>query len=169
MKTFLEFTFAKHKETEERLKLVKKILEKDGMRVDDFFDDGKPYIFCFNPLNNLDFEGIRIFENGKTMSFQVCKTKDTLPYGIARSLDINDLFNQICETEEDKKEATETLIKEVSKEIRKFFRQSKMAEDELMGKIIDGQTSGDKAGSIVVRNTGTDYANQVYSKSGFGL
>lgn len=169
MKTFLEFTFAKHKESEERLGLVKKILEKDGIKVDSFFDEGKPYIFCFNPLNNLDFEGIRIFENGKTMSFQVCKTKDTLPYGIARSLDINDLFNQICETEEDKKEATETLVKEVSKEIRKFFRQSKMAEDELMGKIIDGQTSGDKVGSIVVRNAGTDYANQVYSKSGFGL
>lgn len=169
MKTFLEFTFAQHKETIDRLALVKKILEKDGFRVDEFFDDKKPYIFCFNPLENLDFQGIRIFENGKTMSFQVCKNKDTLPYGIARGLDINDLFDQICEFETDKKEATESLIKEVAKEIRKFFRQSKNAEDEMMNKIIDGQSSGDKAGSIVVRNAGTDYANQVYSKSGFGL
>jgi hypothetical protein len=169
MKTFLEFAFAQHKESIDRLGLVKKILEKDGLRVDSFFEESKPYIFCFNPLNNLDFEGIRIFENGKTMSFQVCKTKDTLPYGIARALDINDLFNQICELNSDKQEATDLLVKEVSKEIRKFFRQSKNAEDEMMNKIIDGQSSGDKAGSIVVRNAGTDYSNQVYSKSGFGL
>jgi hypothetical protein len=169
MKTFLEFAFAQHKETEERLNLVKKILEKDGLRVDSFLSESKPYIFCFNPLNNLDFEGIRIFENGQTMSFQVCKTKETLPYGLARALDINDLFNQICNVEAEKKEATETLVKEVALEIRKFFKHSKFAEDELMGKIIDGQSAGDKAGSIVVRNTGTDYSNQVYSKNGFGL
>jgi len=166
MKTFLEFTFAKQKETENRLSIVKKILEKDGLKVDEFFQNTKPYIFCFNPLNNLDFEGIRIFENGKTMAFQVCKTKDTLPYGSPRSLDLNELFNQINEVEPEKYKATETLVKEVAKEIRKFFNLSKMAEDELMGKIIDGQTRGDKVGSIVVRNAGTDYANQVYSKFG---
>jgi hypothetical protein len=35
-----------------------------------------------------------------------------------------------------------------------------------MGKIIDGKSGGDKAGAIVVRNAGTDYANQVFSKFG---
>ena len=100
------------------------------------------------------------------MSFQVSKTKDTLPYGIARGLEVNDLFDQICEIESDKTKATEILIKEINIEIRKFFSQSKGAEDELMGKIIDGKSGGDKAGAIVVRNAGTDYANQVFSKFG---
>lgn len=166
MKTLLEFNFAKHKETQRRLELLKKVLEKDGLRVDAFFEESKPYIFCHAPLNNLDFQGIRIFENGKTMAFQVAKTKETLPYGMARSLEINDLFDQICEFESDKNKAVEILIKEVNKEIRKFFNMSKNAEDELMGKIIDGQSGGDKAGAIVIRNAGTDYANQVFSKFG---
>jgi hypothetical protein len=166
MKTLLEFNFAKHKQTEKRLSLFKKVLEKDGFRVDEFFNDSKPYIFCYAPLENLDFQGIRIFENGKTMAFQVSKTKDTLPYGIARSLEINDLFDEICSFEPDKFKATKILIEEISIEIRKFFSKSKSAEDELMGKIIDGQSGGDKAGAIVVRNAGTDYANQVFSKFG---
>lgn len=166
MRTLLEFNFAKHKETERRLGLLKKVLEKDGLRVDEFFKDSKPYIFCHAPLENLDFQGIRIFENGKTMSFQVSKTNDTLPYGIARGLEVNDLFDQICEIESDKTKATEILIKEINIEIRKFFSQSKGAEDELMGKIIDGKSGGDKAGAIVIRNAGTDYANQVFSKFG---
>lgn len=166
MKTLLEFNFAKHKETQKRLEILKKVLEKDGLRVDKFFEDSKPYIFCHAPLSNLDFEGIRIFENGKTMSFQIAKTKDSLPYGQARGLEINDLFDQICEFESNKDSAAETLVKEINKEIRKFFSQSKNAEDELMGKIIDGQSGGDKAGAIVIRNTGTDYANHVFSKFG---
>ena len=166
MKTFLEFNFAKHKETERRLELLKKVLEKDGLRVESFLNVSKPYIFCYAPLENLDFQGIRIFENGKTMAFQVAKTKETLPYGIARSLEINDLFDQICEFENDKSKAVQVLIKEINKEVRKFFSMSKDAEDELMGKIIDGQSGGDKAGAIVIRNTGTDYANQVFSKFG---
>ena len=41
MKTLLEFNFAKHKETERRLGLLKKVLEKDGLRVDEFFKESK--------------------------------------------------------------------------------------------------------------------------------
>ena len=73
------------------------------------------------------------------MSFQVSKTNDTLPYGIARSLEVNDLFDQICEIETDKTKATEILIKEINTEIRKFFSQSKGAEDYLKDKMGSGK------------------------------
>ena len=165
MITFLEYSYAQKKESKMRLKLIKKCLEKDGLKVDDMTEDVKPYIFCYTPLKNLSFDGIRIFENGSTMSFQTSKKKETLPYGVAREMPVNELFYQICEFQPDKDKATEELVKEISKMVRTFFKQSKEAEDELMGRSIDGQTGGDKAGAIVVRNTGTDYANNIYSKS----
>jgi hypothetical protein len=164
MITFLEYSYAQKKESKQRLSLIKKCLEKDGLKVDDVTEDVKPYIFCYTPLKNLSFDGVRIFENGSTMSFQTSKSKDTLPYGMSREMPINDLFYQICEFQSDKTKATEELIREIAKILRIFFKHSKEAEDELMGRVIDGQSGNDKAGAIVVRNAGTDYSNNIYSK-----
>jgi hypothetical protein len=162
MITFLEYSYAKNKETKRRLLLVKKCLEKDGLKVEDVTDDVKPYIFCYTPLKNLSFDGVRIFENGSTMSFQTAKNKTTLPYGMPRELSVNDMYIQIAEVEPDKEKATEELVKEVAKVIRGFFKQSKIAEDDLMGKVIDGTSGSDKAGAIVIRNMD---ANQAYSNT----
>jgi hypothetical protein len=167
MITFLEYSYAKNKETKKRLLLVKKCLEKDGLKVEDVTNDVKPYIFCFAPLKNLSFEGIRIFENGSTMSFQAAKKKTTLPYGLPREIPVNDMFYQISEFESDKMKASEELVKEIAKLVRNFFKQSKVAEDDLMGKVIDGTSGSDKAGAIVIRNMDANqsYSNTVMSKN----
>jgi len=167
MKTFLEYSYAKNKETKKRLLLIKKCLEQDGLKVDDVTDDVKPFIFCHTPLKNLSFDGIRIFENGSTMSFQTAKKKSTLPYGVARELPVNDIFYQIQEFQPDQEKAAEELSKEIAKLVRKFFKQSKIAEDDLMGKVIDGSSGSDKAGAIVIRNMDANnaYSNTIMSKN----
>lgn len=162
MITFLEYSYAKIKESKKKLELVKKCLEKDGLKVSEVTEDVKPFIYCYTPLKNLSFDGIRIFENGSTMSFQVSKSKDTLPYGMPREIPVNDMFYQISEFESDPSKASEELVKEIAKLVRNFFKQSKLAEDDLMGKVIDGTTGNDKAGAIVIRNMD---ANQAYSNT----
>ena len=167
MGTFLEYSYAKTEESRIKLRLIKKCLEKDGLKCEEIVDDVKPYLFCYTPLNNLSFEGIKISENGSTMSFQTSKNKNTLPYGTPRELPVNDMFFQIKEIKPDQEKAMEILVKEVAKLVRHFFMQSKVAEDDLMGKVIDGTSGSDKAGSIVVRNmdASNSYSNQIYSKN----
>ena len=74
---------------------------------------------------------------------------------------------QIKEIKPNQEKAMEILVKEVAKLVRHFFMQSKVAEDDLMGKVIDGTSGSDKAGSIVVRNmdASNSYSNQIYSKN----
>jgi predicted type IV restriction endonuclease len=160
--SFGEFLTKKRHEAVKKLDLVRKLLESQGFRVNNFldedFDDNEPYIYCFNPVQTPDsFEGIRIYRIGNEIAFRTQKQDKTHPYGKAYTIPIEELFEYFLE-DMDEKKAGEEIIKVVSKEVKKFFEKSIRAEQELSNLEIAGD-------SVIARTTGTDYSNQVFNKT----
>lgn len=160
--TFGEFLTKKRHDAVKKLDLVRKMLESQGFRINNFleedFDDNEPYIYCFNPVQSPDsFEGIRIYKIGEQIAFRTQKQDKTHPYGKAYSIPIEELFEYFLE-EMDEKKAGEEVIKIVAKEIKKFFEKAIRAEQEL--------SSLDLASdNVLVRTTGTDYSDNVFNKT----
>lgn len=166
MKTFLEFHNVIDQETKEDLEMLLHVLRKDGLRVEDFLESGDmPYIFCYNPLEDTSFQGVRIYKHGTILAFKVAKFPDSQPYGAAYNIDLQGMYDALIEDKKEKKEALKELCKKVCEEMRKFFRKSKIAEDKIVKSQIRDPDALDGAGQIVIRNTGTDYSNNVYSNN----
>jgi len=65
MKTFLEFVNVKDDQQVENLGLLTTILRNDGLKVHEFFSDARePYIYVFNPLDDLSFQGVTVYKKG---------------------------------------------------------------------------------------------------------
>ncbi len=166
-KSFGEFVDKKKREAIEQLRLVKQLLEKSGLRVDNFLEtDSKddPYVYCFSPSRNGSFDGIRIYKIGNQLAFRVQKEAKTHPYGSAYPLPIESMFSDFLSDEEvDQRQAGKKVMEAVVKEIRKFFEKSVEAEKEEREKMIDQEK--DSQGNVLVRTTGTDYSSLVYNKA----
>jgi hypothetical protein len=162
-KTFGEFVDKKKRESVRHLRLVKAILEKGGMKVDNFLNESEeghdPYVFCHNPRKSGGFDGIRIYKIGGQCCFRVQKENKTHPFGSAYSLPIETMFHDyLSDGDVDEMEAGRKIVEAVNKEVRKFFDRS--AEAERASRERDVDNSGD----VLVRTTGTDYSSMVYSK-----
>lgn len=166
MKTYLEFYNILKQEKQEDLETLMFVLRKDGLRVEDFSElDENPYIYCYNPLEDTSFQGVRIYKHGDILAFKVAKFPDSQPYGAAYSIDLQGMYDALIEEKKEKKDALKELCKKVSAEMRKFFRKSKVAEDKIVKSQVRDPDALDGAGQITIRNTGTDYSNQVYNNN----
>ena len=166
-KTFEDFIDKKQRDSLKQLGLLKKLLEKNGMKVESFLESNEmndPYIYCANPLGGSSFGGIRIYKIGDCLAFRIQKENQTHPYGTAYPLNIEDMFHDLLsEKNIDKLKAGKQIIEMVGKEIKRFFEKSIDAErDERKGNV---EGDADKAGNVLVRTTGTDYSSLVYNKS----
>lgn len=162
-RSFGEFVDKKKRESIHQLRLVKSLLERGGMKVENFLeaedDSHEPYIFCHNPTKTGSFDGIRIYKIGTDLAFRVQKESKTHPYGSAYPLPIETMFYDFLSDDGvDEKKAGQKIIESISKEVRKFFDKSAEADREEREKGVDGM------GDVMVRNTGTDYSSMVYGK-----
>jgi len=162
---FNEYVNRHHFMAKKRLRLLMNVLEKDGLKVEDFtHDEHEPYIFVYAYPVPTTFEGVRFYMHGDILAFKTQKKPETQPYGEAYELDLQTMLMDIFDNEKDKSEKhiTKVLMKLVGRELRDHFKKAKAAEQDLL----TGQVTDDKrtAGQIVIRNTGTDYSNTVFSK-----
>lgn len=164
-RSFGDFVDKKKRESIRQLTLLKQLLERNNMKVDNFLesDDGDdPYIYCHNPSKNGSFDGLRLYKIGEGLAFRVQKENKTHPYGSAYPLPVEDMFQDFLSDEGiDEMKAGQKIIESIGKEIRKFFEKSIDAEKDERSKDIEK----DSAGNVLVRTTGTDYSALVYSKS----
>lgn len=163
-RSFGDFMNKKKRESVRQLGLVKQLLEKQGLKAENFTDNDDnddPYIFCANPAKSGSFDGVRIYKVGDQLAFRIQKEKKTHPYGAAYPLPIEEMFADFLTDEDvDEMKAGSKVIETVSREIRRFFDKS--AEAERKEKEKDGDK--DSMGSIMNRTGGTDYSAQVFSK-----
>lgn len=161
---------------ERKLKLIRKSLEKNFLEIEDFTSDcQQPYLFVYDPTQNLSFGGIRIYTNNEIVAFRTQKLPETQPYGNSYQLDIQQMLDDILDNtkEKDKNKIAEMLMKLLTSVIRQFFIKSIDAEAEeaesitsdLPKDMIGSMTTKKDTDAIAVRNTGTDYSSNIFSKS----
>lgn len=159
---FGDFCDKKKRENIRQLRVMKKLLEHSGLKVDNFLDsdDHEPYIFCNNPTGSGSFNGVRIYKVGDNLAFRIQKESKTHPYGLAYPLPIEDMFHDFMSDEGiDEEKAGKKIIESVGKEIKKFFEKSSEAEQKILDREID------RGGDVLARSTGTDYSALITSKS----
>lgn len=164
-KTFGDFVDKKKRDSIRQLKLVKQVLEHNGLKVENFIDSEsgqEPYIFCYSPSRNGGFDGIRIYKIGSELAFRIQKESKTHPYGSAYSLPIESMFSDfLSDQDADEAKAGKKIIEAVGKEIKKFFERSIEAEQNDRSLDLDRESGG----SVLVRTTGTDYSALIYNKA----
>ena len=163
-RSFGEFMDKKKREGIKQLKLIGKLLEHTGLKIDSFVyaddPDEDPYVFCYNPSRNSSFDGLRIYKIGDQLAFRIQKENKTHPYGSAYPLNIEEMFNDFLTDEKtDEKKAGTRVIEYVGREIKRFFEKSIEAEKDARDSEIEGM------GDVMVRSTGTDYSALIFSKS----
>lgn len=165
-KNFGEFVDKKKREALKQLSIIERLLAYKGFEVQSFLneDNADPYIFCFNPRRNTDFDGLRIYKIGNNLAFRIQKESETHPYGSAYALDIEDMFEDLISDEDiDEEKAGKKVIEAVAKEINSFFNKSEEAEAKERENSIIGT---DGQGNVSVRSlSGTDYSSLVYNKA----
>lgn len=159
MPDFKEFVNRKQREAVKHLKIIKAVLEHEGMHVEGFFEEEDPYIFVNSHNKNLSFDGIRIYEIGGTFAYRVQKEKDTHPYGRAYPLDVEEMFNDFISEDGNEEKAGKRSMKALVHELKVFFKNSEKAEKELrVGDILD-DSEGDEG--VLVRPSGNDYSTMI--------
>jgi len=144
MPNFREFVTRKQREASKQLKIIKRVLEKEGLSVDNYLDDDDPYIFVHSTNSNLSFEGVRVYKIGDVFAYRIQKEKDTHPYGKAYKLDIEEMFNDMVSEEGDEEKAGKESMKALADEISTFFRKSMDAERDIrVGDVLDDQEQGE--------------------------
>lgn len=164
-KSFGEFVNKKKRDSIEQLEIVKQMLERNGLRVDNFLSNtDDPYVYCFSPSKNGSFDGIRIYKIGDQIAFRVQKEAKTHPYGSAYPLPIEEMFHDFLSDDgTEQRQAGKKVMESVAKEIRSFFEKSVEAEKEERDKIID--QGKESQGNVLVKTTGTDYSALIHTKS----
>ena len=161
--TFREFVDKKTRRAKKQLNTLYKILEKEGMSVSNHLEDDDPFIFLSSPSARLSFDGVRLYKIGNDIAFRVQNETKTHPYGKAYSLDVEGMFDDYISDEMDEEKAGKEVMKSVVEELKNFFNKSSEAEKELQD--TDTDSARDPLGKVVLRSTGTDYANQVTSSN----
>jgi len=159
---FVEFLDKKEREAKKQLKIIEKVLLKNGMNVKDHLDDDDPYIFVSNPKKSTFFEGIRIYKVGDQIAFRVQKEEKTEPFGTAYPMNIEEMFEDLI-SEYKPEEAAKKIMLAVTTEVKKFFERSSLAEKELRDREFD--KSGWNKPTINSSNFSVDYSNLTYMKA----
>ena len=160
---FNDFLDRRAREAKEHLKILKKVLEKEHMEVADHIDAEDPYLFVKDTERLCSFDGVRLYvAPSDDIAYRVQKEADTHPYGKAYSLDVESMYYDLISDNMDEDKAGLKIAKAIVKEIKRFFEKSGEAERDIRASDMDG--SGDPMGKVLVKSTGTDYSNMIYTK-----
>lgn len=157
MRQFVEFVNRRQREAIKHLKLVEKMLKKQGMDVKSFLEEEDPYLFV-KATEPLSFEGIRIYEIGNALAYRIQKEPETHPYGTAYALNLEDMFSDYMSDNINEEQAANKVIESTAKEIKKFFKKSAEAENEL------GHGQSMPGSNYVLKTGGTDYSSLVLNR-----
>lgn len=155
---FHTFLDKKGREARKHLEIVKAILEKGGLQVQDFLneEDG-PFLYIAAPEKGLSFGGVRIYKIGEAIAYRIQKQAKTYPYGTAYALAIPEMYNDLVSDDHKEEAAGKKVIESVVREIKKFFEVSKKAEQELRRRELTGD--GDPLNQVLITTQGTDYSH----------
>ncbi len=153
MDNFPEYMNKKRRDAVKQLQVVRDIFEKNGMNVADFTKSKEPYVFIEAPEKGDLLGGIRVYKLGDMMAYRVQKQPETHPFGKAYALNLEEMFEDLL-SDYEIKEAGEKVMKTVLCEIKQFFKDSILAEKQ--------KDSNDALGNVLIRSTGTDYANLLH-------
>lgn len=156
MQTFNEFVFRQTREAQKHLEIVKKLLEQNNFKVKDHTkDNDDPFLFVSSPEHNLSFGGIRVYQIGDDIAFRPQKGPENQAYGLAQSLDVQEIYTDLLDEDIPSEKMAETLIHAIVNKLNSFFEKAKEAEQEKPGGILD------PLNRAYIRSNGTDYANKV--------
>lgn len=165
--TFQAFVDRKKRETIRQLKIIAELLRRSGFKVKEYLDADEgyhPYIFCYNPGENVSFDGIRIYKVGNMIAFRIQNSSNTHPYGAAYSLPIEQMFHDfLSEKGMTPEKAGKQVMKAVAREIKNFFEKSAKAEEKEHDNMVAGIGNYLDAPIAQTSATGTDYSARIYS------
>lgn len=153
---FFDYINRKLLTSKRKLKIIHKMLEHAKIKNKLYLKNtDDPYLFVYSTDENCDFEGIRIYSIGNNVAFRIQNRDDTHPYGKSYLLDFENVFNTFMSKKDaDPEDSGKEVMKYFIEEIKKFFKMSAMAQNNF-----------DKNDNkLMLRNTGTDYSANVYSK-----
>lgn len=153
---FFDYINRKLLSSKRKLKIIHKILKQSDIKSKLYTKNtDDPHLFVYSTDDNCDFEGIRIYPIGRSIAFKVQNRSDTHPYGKAYLLDFENIYNTfMSEKDAEEEKAGKDVIKYFVDEIKRFFKMSAEAQNNV--------DKTDKR--LMLRNTGTDYSANVYSK-----
>jgi hypothetical protein len=161
METFLEFVNKQRRDGKRHLTILEKVFKHRKMSCKSFMDEENPYLYLMTP-NNDSFGGVRVYQIGDSIAYRVQKQENTEPFGRPYLLDLEEMYEDFMMDDIKEEEAAKRIIEAVADELTRFFRKSKEAEEDFRDMQFDRQT--DSMGKIILRPTGTDYANTVFNK-----
>jgi hypothetical protein len=162
MSDFKEFINKQTRDTIKQLGIIKKILEHADFRTVDFTDEDDPYLFVYAPDDDLSFDGIRIYKVGDQIAFRIQRESKTHPYGKAYPLNLEEMFSDMLSDHSSEEKAGKAVIVAVVSELKRFFKQSRKAEQEIRAGELD--KNRDALGRVIIRASGTDFSNMIHTK-----
>ena len=157
MQNFFEFVDRKQREAVDDLEVVAKALKKGKLEVREHLKDDQPYLFVKSGNKKLSFEGVRVYKIGDQIAYRIQRLEKSEPFGKTYALNLDEMFNDYMSDGMSKEEAGEKVIESLGDEIKKFFRKSEKAEEELR--------TGQKDGlGLIVKTGGTDYSSTVLNR-----
>lgn len=163
METFLEFVNKRKRDGKRHLHILEQVFKRSQLNVKPFLDEDNPYIYLISPDENADFGGVRVYQVGDTVAYRVQKRENTEPYGRPYLLDLEEMYEDFMMDDIKEDEAAKRIVEAVADELKRFFRKSKEAENDFRDMQFDRQTDG--MGKIILRPTGSDYANNIHNKN----
>lgn len=130
--TFSSFLNKQERKEKKNLKIFSNIAENNGMKIEKFYEERKPYIFIHSDVP-LDFGGIRAYAQDQSIVFRCQDEKDTEPYGKAYKIDVENIYNDFLSEGDsvDEEEAAKQTAESMIEEVKSFFNKSKKAETEI--------------------------------------
>lgn len=158
MQHFLEFIDRKQRQDMEDLEVVAKALKKGKLDVKEHLHDDQPYLFVKANNKKLSFEGIRVYKIGEHVAYRIQRLEKSEPFGKTYALNLEDMFNDFMSDGMSKEEAGNKVIESLSEEVKKFFKKSEKAEEEMR--------TGQKDGlGLIIKTGGTDYSSTVLNRA----
>lgn len=133
---FSTFLDKKTNKARKELGIIRDILSKGGMKVDDATEESDPFLFVPSTKQSLDFGGVRIYKVGSNMAYRIQNERNSEPYGESYPLDLEGIFEDLI-SEMDSEKAAKEVKKAVLEELKGFFEGSLKAQDELISSGLD--------------------------------
>lgn len=158
MQQFLEFIDRKQRQNIDDLKTVAKALKKGKLDVKEHLNEDQPYLFVKANNKKLSFEGIRVYKIGEHVAYRIQRLEKSEPFGKTYALNLEDMFNDYMSDGMSQEEAGQKVIESLSEEVKKFFKKSEKAEEEMR--------TGQKDGlGLIIKTGGTDYSSTVLNRA----
>ena len=152
---FNEFVERKVRDARKHLHIIKEVLEKNGFKIADETDRHEdPYIFIYAPEGNLSFQGIRVYEIGKSIAWRCQKKADVEPFGQSFKLPVEAIFEDLLGDHRDDNKIAEEVIKAITGDIKDFFDKCFKIEQRK-------PHAKDALDAVYMRASNSDYSNQV--------